>query len=86
MQDSGFYCSFRYAGAILWDDLSLVVRSAKDKNIFKSLLKTDFFRLPYNFIILIYFCAVPRILYTVELRTLIDNYHCKSPFLAKILV
>ena len=40
--------SFRYAGPTLWNDLPLKVRSAKDINCFKSLMKTHFFRLAYN--------------------------------------
>ena len=32
----------------LWNDLPLEIRSAKDINCFKSLMKTHFFRLAYN--------------------------------------
>ena len=40
--------SFRHAGPTLWNDLPLKIRSAKDINCFKSLMKTHFFRLAYN--------------------------------------
>ena len=33
----------------LWNELLLVIRSAKDINIFKSLLKTHFFRIAFDF-------------------------------------
>ena len=35
--------SFGYAGPTLWNDLPLEIRSAKDINCFKSLMKTHFF-------------------------------------------
>ena len=40
--------SFGYAGPTLRNDLPLEIRSAKDINCFKSLMKTHFFRLAYN--------------------------------------
>ena len=57
--------SFGYAGPTLWNDLPLEIRSAKDINCFKSLMKTYFFRLAKKFLTckLSYFCTVPRILY-----------------------
>ena len=40
--------SLGYAGLTLWNDLPLEIRSAKDINCFKSLMKTQFFRLAHN--------------------------------------
>ena len=37
--------SFGYAGPTLWNDLPLEIRNAKDINCFKSLIKTQVFRL-----------------------------------------
>ena len=40
--------SFGYAGPTLWNGLPLEIRSAKDINCFKSLMKTHSFGLAYN--------------------------------------
>ena len=57
---------FRYPGPTLWNDLPLKIRSAKDINCFKSLMKTHFFRLAYNLLPVIIPTFVQSLEYCID--------------------